>query len=224
MFRRPPRAAACRCSVPRGARRSSPPPAGRKTFGCGLVFLAGRVKKERKQNDTDETSSSIPPNFQSKAVQRAALRLRGAEPDGDGKRWGARGGLLPPGRMEGQRHIHPPGSRHEASQYAPVSAGQGLGSGERGAAAELHKTCREPAGAPIARPSPSGAPCWVRRGKREFFIKKKKKKKWKRFGILKLFVRKSPPGTSLGELVARGIAPRGDFGVRSSRAGSGKFS
>lgn len=68
-----------------------------------------RTGEEGKENKmiTDETSSSIPPNFQSKAVQRAALRLRGAEPDGDGKRWGACGGLLPPGRMEGQRHSCP---------------------------------------------------------------------------------------------------------------------
>lgn len=136
----------------------------------------------------------------------------------------AGGSCLPDGRRD-RGTSAPSRSQYEASQYAPVSAGQGSGSGERGAAAEPHKTCREPAGAPIARPRPSGAPCWVGRRKREFFIKKKKKKKkWKRFGISKLFVRKSPPDAALGELVARGIAPRGDFGVRSSRAGSGKFS
>lgn len=91
----------------------------------------------------------------------------------------AGGGGAPASRTDGRTEARPPPpcSRCEASQYAPVSAWQGLGRGERGAAAELHKTCREPAGAPIARPSPSGAPCWIGRGKREFFTKKNKKKK-----------------------------------------------
>lgn len=187
MFRRPPRAAACRRSVPRGARRSSPPPAGRKTFGCGLVFLAGRVKKERKQNDTDETSSSIPPNFQSKAVQRAALRLRGAEPDGDGKRWGARGGLLPPGRTEGQRHICPFPLAIRSLPVRPSKRWARLGEWGEGCCSRTAQNLPGACGGSHRPPETLGSTVLGREKKARIFHQKEKKKEVETVWYFKVF-------------------------------------
>lgn len=157
------------------------------------------------------------------------MRLRGAEPDGDGKRWGARGGgggSCLPDRRTDRGTSAPPLLATRSLPVRPSKRWARLGArGERccsRTAQNLPGAC----GGSHRPPESLGSAVLDRERKARIFHQKEQKKKimWRRFDISKLFVRKSPPGTSLGEPVARGIALRGGFGVRSGGAGLGKSS
>lgn len=130
----------CRRLLPRRS------PAGEKPFGW-VYFLFVKKKNQIKSNETNETSL-IPPNFQSKAVQRAQVRVRfgrhrrvggvsvGEEDHGPQR-------LSPASRMDKRRRregdpLLPPmprryfgGEIRASPQHSAVPAGYGSGRGRR---------------------------------------------------------------------------------------------